>query len=434
MHESPGAHGDTAVSRPLPPSGPALLGPSVTPATLSDLWADLVWPKLLEAVRLALRPSRIGLGVAFVLGVAAIVSGAGLLDGAKNKNTVGSYLEMQLPDHLDGVWRAVSNQNPTTAARWIWRMFVDEPANLLTQSGRWAAVLALPLIFAWATIIGGAISRMAVCDHAMGLRITWPQGLGFALGRWRSLLLGAALPLLLVWVICLLMSIAGWVVFSTPWLNVLGGALWFLFLIGGVVVAVTLVAYLLGHPLLVPAVAAENADAIDAMQHAYAFVLARPLRLVIYAAVLLVQAALALLLVGTILELVAVVSQQSAGAFIKSADIRRMFEPGVWPANRTGLSTSEKAARWAIGFWNHLPRLVFLGFCVSLYWCSSTMLYLAMRKVVDGQDTHEIWTPGMIPGTMSAEAERPRIRTADAAVGGAPAGEGVVDNGPADET
>ena len=56
----------SAAAAPMTPPRPQLPGPaaiagrSVTPATLADLWADLVWPKLLESVRLALRRVQLG--------------------------------------------------------------------------------------------------------------------------------------------------------------------------------------------------------------------------------------------------------------------------------------------------------------------------------------------------------------------------------------
>ena len=63
---------------------------------------------------------------------------------------------------------------------------------------------------------------------------------------------------------------------------------------------------------------------------------------------------------------------------------------------------------------------------------SSTVLYLAMRRLVDGQDLHEIWMPGMVEGTQAratASAPGPAVTAA------APARpEAVSDNDPADAT
>ena len=54
----------------------------------------------------------------------------------------------------------------------------------------------------------------------------------------------------------------------------------------------------MGFPLLVPAVAAENCDAADAMQRAYAYVLNRPLHLLGYSIVALVGLALGYVVVS----------------------------------------------------------------------------------------------------------------------------------------
>jgi hypothetical protein len=43
---------------------------------------------------------------------------------------------------------------------------------------------------------------------------------------------------------------------------------------------------------------------------------------------------------------------------------------------------------------------------VSFWFSSGTVLYLLMRQVCDGQDTGELWTPGLIAGThVTPEAD-----------------------------
>jgi len=44
---------------------------------------------------------------------------------------------------------------------------------------------------------------------------------------------------------------------------------------------------------------------------------------------------------------------------------------------------------------------------LSYIYTASTLLYLMMRQINDGQDHAELWVPGMIAGTM---AESLRIR------------------------
>lgn len=401
----------TAEPAPMTPPRTALPGPSaiagrsVTPATLADLWADLVWPKLLESVRLALRPSRIGLGIAFVLGVAAIVQLAGAVDGLPNANRLADYFDRTLPRQLDGVVGQAIDRNANLGAQSVYAVFVGLPSTLLRQHP-WSMILAMPLLTLWTGLFGTAICRMAACDHAMGLRITWPQGLGFALGRWSSSWLALLIPLLLLWVVCLIMAGVGWAAFNIPVLNAVAGALYVLFLIGGLVAAVVMVAYFVGHPMLLPAVAVESADAVDAVQHTYAFVFCKPLRLLVYALILIVQGAIALFVVGLVLELSAVVAQRSASAFLSEDLVNKVLQPNLYAGSGNKATGTDAAARWGVKFWMAVPGIVLAGFSVSLYFCSSTMLYLAMRRVCDGQDTAEVWQPGMVPGT-TAPARRP---------------------------
>ena len=66
-----------------------------------------------------------------------------------------------------------------------------------------------------------------------------------------------------------------------------------------------------------------------------------------------------------------------------------------------------------------------VGVMISYVWTAFTLLYLAMRRVCDGQDMNEIWTERMIPGTlgeMPGFLHTPR------------AGDAISDTGPADDS
>lgn len=408
-----------------------LSGRLVTPATLADLWGDLVWPKLLTSVRLALRPSRIGLAAIYLLGIGLLLALADHIDSSPKTNILAQFLDPRFGQLLSRLWTDIVGFRGDLAGTTIHLLFIGIPLDII-EKAPWMMVVMVPLMTFWTALFGGAISRMAACDHAHGLRITWPEALGFAVSRWNSLWMALAVPLLLVWGIALAMAVAG-LAFRVPVLNVLGGAGWGLFLLGGLVVAVIATVYAVGHAMLVPAVAAEGADAIDAVQHAYAFVFARPLRLVIYLGVLIVQAALVLTIAALITEFAVGVARGSASLWATDNIADKVIVTDNAARDLSSLSSTDRAARWCVNLWTALPTLLFAAFAVSLYWCSSTMLYLSMRRVCDGQDTAEIWMPGLVPGTL-ASAKSSGVRMAESTVVSSKPSEGVSDTGPADET
>jgi hypothetical protein len=408
-------------------------GPRVhSPLTLDDLTQDLVWPKLLRAGHLALRPSRLGMAMVFVVGLFLLGSFGNRVDGDHTTNVLQStvikvYLDVQVM--LKGATADPENAGPgARVGSAMFAIFASTPAYL-ARTAPWVFFLVLPLMGAWTAIWGGAISRSAACEFSQGVSVEWPQALRFSLLRWKGMI-GALLgPPVIAWGIMLGMAAVGGLLFTWPAVNLLSVVLWPLFLIGGLVAAVMLAAYLVGWPLLLPSVACEGTDGVDAIQHAYSFVFARPLRLVVYLLILFVQ----MLLVGAVVAAVfwlAVEIAQRCG--MEWSGARGLDALGRLPGHVKEASPKDSgwpAVRWVVTGWTIVPLLVPVAFVVSFVWSGSTILYLAMRKVVDGQDVHEIWMPGMVEGTMASEGGSGKAEVGSPNV---PA-EGVSDDGPADE-
>ena len=410
--------------------------PPASPLTLADLTADLVWPALCRAGHIALRPSRIGMALVFVVGLMLLLGLSDRLDSDPDGNaleTVATVLR------LDGAAAAISPGEPgERIGRQLFNSLVAEPGVFL-QKNPWAALIAFPLIVLWTALAGGAICRSAACDVGQSVGIDWPAAVGFALSRWRSLLLALIGPLLMVWAITLAMAIAGWALFSLPVLNLIGGFAWPLFLFGGGVCAIVMLAFVVGWPLLIPSVACEGTDAVDALQHAYSFVFARPLRLAVYLAILLAQ----FVLLGGVVLLICWLSVHIARTCaLQWSGVRGVEVLGSLPRHGgiptpNDIAGTARGAHWLASLWTLLPAVGLpLAFIVSYIWSGSTVLYLAMRRIVDGQDMHEIWMPGMVEGTQ-AQAGAPTSSPGPSPIAGAPASpkpEAVSDNGPADET
>lgn len=356
------------------------------PITLSDLTEELLWPRLLRVVPLALRPERMGIAFFTLVIVGLLARIVAPLRG-------GSAVSPVLRELGWAAW--ARNVHDLLSAEFSllfgirWEDVAARPQV--------AAAVAVPAVVV--LVIGlGAIARMAACEFSQSVVLPWPRGLGFALGRVWSLLGAVVGPLIVAGGLLLAVALAGGAFFNWSVSAVAGALLYPLALILCGLAVVLMIGYMLAHGLLIAAVAVEGTDAIDAAQRAYAYVVGRPLRLLAYLAVLygvLVVAGVAFdIITMRTVELTARAAGWLAG-------------PEADPA--LGLSHELATGDWAwagrmISFWTAIPRLLVGAFVLSYGASASAVLYLVLRKLTDGQDTSEIWMPGMVGGTMAPVA------------------------------
>lgn len=378
---------------------------------LADWWEDLLWPKVLGAAALGLRPARIGLAFfGMVLGLALLAVG------------------QQVDAWLGRTGAAVPltwGQEPTGALLWVWRWFVEVPVSFVQG---WPATTILFLVVIWPMwlVVIGAVSRMVAVEFSRGDFLSWTEALAFSLSRWKSLL-GAMLgPLLVVWGIALLIAAAGWLLLSWTGMNavgsgigVVGGIVYGLAIVLGIVASLVSLVYVVGHSLLVPAVVCEGADAIDAIQRGYAYTLDRPVRLIVYMILAFIGLVFVVGVVSVIVCAGVGFAGQAAGVWSGDAareiiyrGTMRAFPIPSWQAAggpMAGRLTGSTV--WLVGLWTMIPVYGLIACLLSCCWASTTVVYLAIRRVCDGQDTAELWMPGMIEGVM-AESLRGRAEAA----------------------
>ncbi|MFN7020188.1 MAG: hypothetical protein ACK4WH_02520 [Phycisphaerales bacterium] len=394
---------------------------------LEDLLAELTWPVLLRAGRLATRPARVGIALMFLLALGLLLSLADRLDGSTDKSNVllvhGERTVTSARSFAIGVWAGDYSRAGTHLAD----AFINHPWSCVSAAPL-ATILFVPLLLLLAAITGGAISRSAATELAWSRPIPWPTALALGLSRWRSLLGALLLPLLLTWLGAVSLSIAGWVVFSTGAASVLGGLLWLLFLLVGLALTLLMIGVALGHWMLVPSVTCEGADAIDATQHTLALVFARPFRLVGYLLVLLVQGLVLAAVVGVVVAGAIAIARSSAAAWL-DADHAAILGGADLAAPADAPRPSGRLAstgRGLVRTSTTVFTLAGVAVLVSYAWCAATALFLAMRRVVDGQDVGELWSPGSPGGTLPATSPPPTVAARSS-------GEAIIDNGPADD-
>lgn len=376
---------------------------------LQDLTAGLLWPKLLRTAGLALRPERLIMGTAAWIVILAI--GSLNETWSDQPGFIGVVVREKLMA-LASLWEAAWSGNPEYLAATMGEV-ASLPGRLIDQYPVSFFVLGIPLVVVW-VLFGGAISRSAAVEFSTGRVIGWEKAAALAVRKWLSLLGAVLAPLAIVVAIAVALAVGG-VLFAVPVVHLAPAALYFLALIFGAIAVFVLVLWSVARPMLVPGVACEGTDALDAIQRAFAYVFARPGRLVLYMLILLVQGLVVVGLFSVIVSSVTAFTAASTGAFIGDrpreiivgglTESAPVFELEDMPEESTpeGESATEDRpakplvtrtwARWLVSLWTEALELLVGGLLVSFYFTGGTVLYLVMRQLCDGQDVAELWTP-----------------------------------------
>ena len=270
------------------------------------------------------------------------------------------------------------------------------PRALWKQAPWFTVVFGLLLILVLA-IGGGALSRMAASQVAGGERLRVRSAIEFARGRWSALVWAQVLPMILILLLCGA-TVAIGVLMVAPVIDIIGGVGYGFALLLGFLIAFLFLGYAVGFGLLVPAVACENCDGADAVQRAYAYAVTKPLHLIVYWIVSIIGLALGFVLVALVARLTLNITAELFGAVSDNPALaitgvaegyelmpRSLRETGAWHSNW---------AADAIQFWQTLVVCLVGGWVFAYHFSASTVVYLLMRRLCDGQEIDDIWRPG----------------------------------------
>lgn len=254
---------------------------------------------------------------------------------------------------------------------------------------------------------GGALSRMEACQHAANERLTMRDAMNHSIEYWPRFLVALAMPMLLAVVMYGILLLIGFAGMNIPGLNILTGLLYGLALLVGFLLVLLLLGYSACSTLLIPAVAVENCEGADAMQRAWAYVLNRPLHMLVYLVTALVGLALGFLVVNVFATMTINLTSSSIGAatfndaMIEAGRMTNVFAP---IEGRGSGDSSMWTTTWTAGListWMMLVQYMVAGWIFSYVMAASTRIYLLMRQACDGQDECLIWWQGMVEGTLS---------------------------------
>lgn len=381
-----------------------------------------------------------------------VPEGSALSGGLLSKN----------PDRLwrsDTVAGCLANMT-ITGPRWLFSgtgPIQYRPANTETWGG-WLRMVGYRLMYLLSLMAfavfslmvmafaGASIARLSALEMAGYERPPLMEVFRFA---WRRLWVFVKTPLapfLILLVIGLALT-AGGFLGAIPYV---GEILLGMFFIGFLVIAVVLMLLLLGiiggFNLLYPTVAVEGADAFDAMSRSFAYVYARPWRLLFYSVTALIYGVVTFLFISFAVYLILILTHTfvgwgtsvfgfNYGAFSGLPKLDTLWpEPRfmrlVSPINWYAMSWSEFFGALFLHFWVFFLITGIGAYVISYYFSIHSIIYLLLRRSVDGQDIREVYletdehkpAPASPVGIPTAPAGAPLLEVPPAATDPQPPG------------
>lgn len=363
----------------------------------------LLWPQLLMAGRLAIRPARVGMALALLLVLQLLWWLPELWFG---KDPTPTYSVSGFTTEAFALMRqGFFTLDAASVVAGVRELFLDMPVYLVHHYPWTMALLAIPTLLAW-TVLGGAITRSVAEEFSLRKRQSWTDSLAFSLSRVWSFFFSLVVPVLIAVGIAVGIMGLGYLLLRIPGVNIAGGVAFGLLLLGGFVLIIVVAAFAIGSGLLLPAVACEGVDAIDATQRTYAYALARPVRTILYLSILLVVGMILAAVLAFVVESVLHLTANLAGTWLPSEVRDTLYTAATTRGVNTTKGSPFGLAGTAhiVALWCAIPGLIAGAILLSYAFSGTTIMYLLLRRVCDGQDPADLWSPGMVAGTLSHEA------------------------------
>ena len=284
------------------------------------------------------------------------------------------------------------------------------------------------VLWAW---IGGAIARLAAWRIARREWLPIKQAFGYARRHAGDAVLGPILPLVLAAVFIGVIWLVGFLAFGLPYVHVVGdvvgGVTYGLVLVLSLAASLCLVGLALGGGLMLPATASDGADAFDAVERGFGYLIGRPWQVVFYNAAALFYGAVTYLFLNVVVFVTLWIAQSVVGSGAGTlagkvsvalpADRFDSIHHGPVPGRLAGdldwwmgsapADWSGKIGTFFVALWAIFFVMLLASFVVGYFVCAQTWIYALVRRSTDGTDLGEIYVERAAPKTPPTAAATP---------------------------
>ncbi|MBM4110977.1 MAG: hypothetical protein FJ254_06420 [Phycisphaerae bacterium] len=268
----------------------------------------------------------------------------------------------------------------------------DLPRETIAVSWLFASYLVLLFTLGMSSI-GVVLSRMNALDLSESPAPTLAQARAWGVAV-RPSAVGAILVPLVGMGACIVLAALPALVGLVPVVGLLGGLTFGFSLLLGIVAIIIGASVTVALPFVIPAVACDAADAVEAPQRALASVLSRPLHAVLHLGLGLVAVVLAVAATDVVVSCgfdaaVSAWTTVDDGQAIRSVGRMVPFEPWREP-NSADMGVIDAAQAWLIGFWRTIASALIGAAAVSTIIAASTRAWLFQRQASEGQHPADI--------------------------------------------
>ncbi len=261
-------------------------------------------------------------------------------------------------------------------------------------------VVILTVSVIW-SYFGGAITRIAAIEITKDERIDIQRSLEFVKGRYNSYfwsLAACAVGFLFFFFTNMLVGLLGREWFGLG--NLLGIVLMAIYpvaLLTGFLMVMMSVGTLFGYPLYYPAISVEGTDMFDAISRGFSYVFSRPWHYIFYQMTALLFGVVSVGFVWTFGGLTIRFAEISGGLGMGSDRFAAIQQ---YAAGSIDTEALQLALGWG-GYFGVLSSFIYLvwmviivgllaSYAISYFFSAQTMIYLLLRKKVDGIEMNEI--------------------------------------------
>ena len=244
------------------------------------------------------------------------------------------------------------------------------------------------------TLCGAIITRTAATQVTIGQYSRWSHIQNYLKERLGSYFAAVLIPVAGLAMCGLAVKIAGWLC-MVPVVNFLVAILFPIVLFLGFCFAVIGIGLLFGWPLAFAAVSVDGSDGFDAVSRAYSYVYQRPLQYIVYAAIGIVIGLIGYFFIAWFVDLtLMLIASWGRVPFVDFAAL----------SQQTGAETLKQSpfVHRILFFWCWCFQMVKIGFLFGYFWVCTTVIYVILRRSVDGTPIDEIHFP---------KDQKPQIQT-----------------------